>query len=212
MSGAPDARRQRHGPKPRSRRTRWRFAALAALVVAVLAALFVAGTRLPGILNPSAGLTAPSTSATPTQTPTPTPTPLPTSTSGPQLAGTFEWFQLRGGECIAPYISAWQQRFTVVDCAAPHGAQVVSAGTLGADPALAYPGQAALAQNLNLLCQQNGTFSAALLGAYPDVVWQASYPVSDAQWQAGQRSFSCFVSRSSSQPLVGSFAPPAVTG
>ncbi|RFA12319.1 hypothetical protein B7R22_16070 [Subtercola boreus] len=212
MSGAPDAARHRHAPESRPRRTRWRPAVLGALVVVLLAALFLAGTQLPGILNPPAALTPPAGSAAPTQTPTPTPTPLPTSTSGPQLAGTFEWFQLRGGECITSYISAWQQRFTVVDCATPHGAQVVSLGTLGADPAQAYPGQSAIAQDLNLLCQQNGTFTAALLGAYPDVVWQASYPVTAAQWQAGQRNYSCFVSRSSSLLLVGSFAPPAVTG
>ncbi|RFA10643.1 hypothetical protein B7R54_16605 [Subtercola boreus] len=184
--------------------------AAGALALIVLAGLFFAGTRLPGILNP--GAAAPTAAPSVTPTPTPTPTPVPTSTSGPQLAGTFEWFDLRGGECIAPYTSAWQQRFTVVDCAAPHGAQVVGTGTLGVDPALAFPGQAAIALDLNLLCQQGGTFSAALLGAYPDVVWQASYPVSETQWQAGQRSWYCFASRSSSLPLVGSFAPPALTG
>ncbi|RFA16278.1 hypothetical protein B7R21_02550 [Subtercola boreus] len=215
MSGVPDAGRHRHAPESRTRRTqrtRWRPALLGALVVVVLAALFLAGTQLPGILNPPAALTDPSTSEGPTKTPTPTPTPLPTSTSGPQLAGTFEWFQLRGGECISSYSSAWQQRFAVVDCATPHGAQVVRVGTLGADPQSAFPGQSTIAQDLNLLCQQSGTFTAELLGAYPDVVWQASYPVTAEQWQAGQRNYSCFVSRSSSLPLVGSFAPPAVTG
>lgn len=181
--------------------------------VLVLAGLFLVGTRLPGILNPPTEAPAPTaTSASASATPTATPTPVPTSTAGPQLAGTFEWNQLRGGECISPYVSAWQQRFTVVDCASPHAAQVMSAGSLASDAAEPYPGQSAIAEDLNLLCQRPENFASAILGAYPDVIWQASYPVTDAQWQAGQRNYYCFVSRSSSQPLGGSFAPPAFTG
>lgn len=179
-------------------------AAIVVVAVLVLAGLFVAGTRLPGILS-----AAPSATSVETPTLTPTPTPTPTSTSGPQLAGTYDWFDLRGGECVNPWVSAWQQKFTVVDCSVPHGAQVMSRGTLGDDPAAGYPGAEAITQQLNLLCQVPANFNSAILGAYPDVVWQANYPVNAAQWSAGMRDYYCFVSRSSSEPIVGDFAPAA---
>ncbi|MEF2978666.1 septum formation family protein [Subtercola sp. YIM 133946] len=182
-------------------------AAVVVVAVLVLGALFLLGTRLPGILS-----AAPSPTPVETPTLTPTPTPTPTSTTGRQLAGTYDWSDLRGGECINPFVSAWQQKFTVVDCAGPHGAQVMSTGSLSDDPTAAYPGQDAIAQQLNLLCQIPANFNSAILGAYPDVVWQADYPVNQAQWAAGMRSYSCFVSRSSSLPLTGDFAPAAFGG
>lgn len=181
--------------------------AVVTVAVLVLAGLFLLGTRLPGILT-----AAPAATPTPTQTPTPTPTPTPASTAGPQLAGTYDWSDLRGGECISPFVSAWQQKFTVVDCAVPHYAQVMSTGSLSTDTAAAYPGQDAIKQQLNLLCQTPANFNSAILSAYPDIVWQANYPVSDAQWQAGLRNYYCFVSRSSSLPIAGNFAPPAFGG
>ncbi|MCU1478198.1 MAG: hypothetical protein JWQ64_2891 [Subtercola sp.] len=181
--------------------------AVIVVAVLVLGALFLLGTRLPGILS-----AAPVATPTPTQTPTPTPTPTPTSTAGPQLAGTYEWSALRGGECISPFTSVWQQRFTVIDCAVPHAAQVMSRGTLGDDPAAVYPGQDAIKEQLNLLCQLPANFNPAILAAYPDVVWQADFPVSAAQWQSGLRDYYCFVSRSSSLPITGNFAPAAFSG
>lgn len=181
-------------------------AAVAVAAVLVLGGLFFLGTRLPGILSPVA---APSSAPTVSETPTPSPTPVPTSTVGPQLAGSFSWNELRGGECISPFTSAWQQKFTVVDCGVAHSAQVTSRGSLGDDPAAAFPGQAVVAPQLNLLCQQSGAFDQGLLAAYPDVVWQAAYPVTDAQWKAGMRDYYCFVSRTSSGAITGNFAAPA---
>jgi hypothetical protein len=207
VPSCPGARPGAHLPAERSRSRRLLPIAVIVIAVLVLGGLFLLGTRLPGILS-----AAPVATPTPTQTPTPTPTPTPTSTAGPQLAGTYDWSDLRGGECISPFTSAWQQKFTVVDCALPHGAQAMSRGTLGDDPAAVYPGQDAIKEQLNLLCQLPANFNPAILSAYPDVVWQADYPVSAAQWQAGLRDYYCFVSRSSSLPITGNFAPPAFSG
>ncbi len=206
-SQSPVARPGGHLPAERGRSRLVLPAAVIAVAVLVLAGLFLLGTRLPSILS-----AAPAATPTPTTTPTPTPTPTPTSTAGPQLAGTYDWSDLRGGECINPFTSAWQQKFTVVDCAVPHGAQVMSRGSLSDDPAAAYPGQDAIKQQLNLLCQQPANFNSAILAAYPDVVWQADYPVNAAQWQAGLRDYYCFVSRSSSLPITGNFAPAVFSG
>ncbi|MCU1480369.1 MAG: hypothetical protein JWQ19_1155 [Subtercola sp.] len=205
--GSPPARAGVHLPAARARSRAAVPIAVVTVAVLVLAGLFLLGTRLPGILT-----AAPAATPTPTQTPTPTPTPTPTSTAGPQLAGSYDWSDLRGGECISPFVSAWQQKFTVVECAAAHYAQVMSTGSLSTDPAAAYPGQDAIKQQLNLLCQTPANFNDAILSAYPDIVWQANYPVNDAQWQAGLRNYYCFVSRSSSQPITGNFAPPAFGG
>jgi hypothetical protein len=45
-------------------------------------------------------------------------------------------------------------------------------------------------------------------GQYDDAQIQGSYPVTAKQWQDGQRSYYCFVSRSSGQPITGSLAGP----
>jgi hypothetical protein len=72
------------------------------------------------------------------------------------------------------------------------------------------PGEAAITAQLNLACTAPSVLDFAAAGAYPDVQWQASYPVSEAQWAAGQREYSCFISRSSAEPLTGSVqVPPA---
>ncbi|CAN5147673.1 hypothetical protein BH09ACT6_BH09ACT6_24120 [soil metagenome] len=202
-SARPSRRRSRAAS-----RQRWLLpAAVAVVAVLVLAGLFFLGSRLPGILSSGHAPTP-----TPTATPTPSPTPVPSSTAGPQLAGTFDWNELRGGECISPFVSAWQQKFTVVDCSTAHSAQVTSRGALAVDVWAAYPGQVAIAERLNLLCQQSGAFDPAILAAYPDVVWQAAYPVNETQWRAGMRDYYCFVSRSSSGQLTGSFAATATAG
>jgi hypothetical protein len=196
------------------------------VVVAVLAAVFVVvlffvlGRHLPwfdesGAVRPTS---VSSDSATPTAaaavTPTPTPTlepEPPVVATGPAAAGVHSWTELRGGECLDPFGSPWDETFTVVDCAAPHAAQLVSRVSLSTDPAAAYPGEAAITAQLNLACTAPTVLDFAAASAYPDVQWQASYPVSDAQWAAGQREYSCFITRSSAEPLVGSVQVPPAT-
>ena len=62
------------------------------------------------------------------------------------------WNTLFGGECIDPFESAWAEEFTVVDCAAPHAAQLVYRGDLPGDAAAPFPGEAEIASQMNLLC------------------------------------------------------------
>jgi hypothetical protein len=150
-------------------------------------------------------------SASPSATPTPTPTPTPTvqpKPAGPQPAGTHPWNTLGGGECIEPFTTPWAETFTVVDCAAPHSAQMVYTNLFSADPAAPYPGADALAQQINLLCTKPGVIDLAAAGAYPDLQLQGTYPATDKQWKDGQRSYYCFASRASGQPLTSSVAGP----
>lgn len=185
------------------------------LAVIALIALFLLGTRLPDLLGP-----APAVVASPTPTPTPTRTPL---AIGPVAPGTYEWNELFGGECLEPYdaeTGAWAEEYTVVDCATPHGAQMVYRAWFPAEPADpetpdaepvwgAFPGAAALQAQISLLCSAPGVVDLAAAGAYSDVQMQGSYPVTEEQWESDP-SYYCFVSRSSGEPLTTSVAIPRV--
>jgi hypothetical protein len=113
-----------------------------------------------------------------------------------------------GGECIDPYGSPWDEEFTVVDCAAPHAAQLVYRGILEGETGAAYPGEEGLAGQINLLCSAPGVINFEAAGAYDDVQLQGSYPVAE-QWNTGERYFYCFANRASGEPLDTSLAPVA---
>jgi hypothetical protein len=185
------------------------------LAILALIALFLVGTRLPDLLGPAPAV------ATPTPTPTPTrPAALPI---GPVLPGSYDWDELLGGECLEPYdavTGAWGEEYSVVDCARPHGAQMVFRAwfpPLPADPEnpdapavwADYPGAEALQAQISLLCSAPGVVDLAAAGVYSDAQIQGSYPVTAEQWDADP-SYYCFVSRSSAEPLTGSVAIPRV--
>jgi hypothetical protein len=183
------------------------------LAVIVLIALFLLGTRLPDLLGP-----APAVVASPTPTPTPTRTPL---AIGPVEPGTYDWDELLGGECLEPYdvdAGAWAEEFTVVDCATPHGAQMVYRAWFPPEPVdpedpeaepewAPFPGPEALQAQISLLCSAPGVVDLAAAGAYSDAQVQGSYPVTEEQWETDP-SYYCFVSRSSGEPLTTSVAIP----
>ena len=187
---------------------------VAGSLVAVLAllVLFLVGTRLPGFLGPAPAIVAPSSAS-----PSPSPTVM---AVGPVTPGDYRWDELLGGECLDPYTGPWAEDFTVVDCTLPHPAQLVVRGTFAEQPATVpgpsaspgsesgsgYPGIAALQAQINLLCTAATVIDYAAAGAYTDIQFEASYPVSDEQWQAGDRDYFCFVSRASGAPLAASIA------
>ena len=75
-----------------------------------------------------------------------------------------------------------------------------------AKPVSTYPGVAALQTQINLLCSAPTVINFAAAGAYSDIQFTASYPATDKQWADGDRSYYCFVTRSSGEPLTGSVA------
>jgi hypothetical protein len=172
------------------------------VLVLILIGLFVLGRQLSQ--HP-----APIASPTPTKTATPTPTPTPTVVAtGPQAPGKHAWDTLRGGECIQPYSGPWAESFEVVDCAAPHAAQLVYTGVFSADPNAAWPGADQLASQITLLCTKPGIVNLDAAGQLSDVQIQGTYPVTEKQWKDGQRSYFCFVNRASGEPITGSLAGP----
>jgi hypothetical protein len=190
------------GPSPRAQRIML-IVAGALLLLLLLIALFIVGRT---VMHPVA-MTSPSPTATKTATPTPTPTATAAAT-GPVAPGKHPWDALRGGECLQPFTTAWANTFTVVDCASPHAAQMVYTSVFSADPKAAFPGADALASQINALCSRPGVLNLDAAGQLDDAQLQGSYPVTEKQWKSGQRSYYCFVSRSSGQPITGSLAGP----
>lgn len=179
------------------------------LAVLALVALFLAGTRLPDLLGPAPAV------STPMPTPTPTMTVLPI---GPVDPGAHLWSELLGGECLEPFEDAWQVEYTVVNCAEPHGGQLVLRAWFAdkdADPAVPwvgkpddpFPGAEALKAQIGILCSAAGVYDVAAASAYTDAAIQGAYPVTAEQWEEDP-SYYCFVSRSSGEPLTGTLAIP----
>ena len=195
------------GGKPSDRKRTNRiliWVAAGLVLVLVLVGLFFLGTRLPAIFGAAA---TPTPTAAATKTPTPTPTPTPEVT-GPAAAGEHPWDQLGGGECVDPFTGPWAETFTVVDCAAPHAAQLVYRGSFGGDATTPFPGEEALASQINVLCSAPGVIDMAAAGAFPGLQLQGSYPVTEEQWTSTQRYYYCFVSRADGQPITASIAGP----
>ncbi|MFF2388326.1 septum formation family protein [Agromyces sp. NPDC058104] len=175
----------------------WIAGGLVALLV--LVGLFFLGTTF------TKGSAADAPSGSPSASASETPPPAPTA---PQPVGVHAWDTLFGGECLEPFTDAWQEEYTVVDCATPHAAQLVYRGTLPGDAAAPYPGEAELATQMNLLCTAAGVIDVAAASGMDDLQVQASYPAEAAQWEAGARDYYCFANRSGGEPLTASIAGP----
>lgn len=197
--GALAAGRPREPREPLGRTQRMLVIAIGGLLAALaLVAVFMIGTRSPGIL--------PQPEAKPpvveeTKDPVPAP-PL----VGPVAAGTHAWNELLGTECLDPFGSAWDEEFTVVDCATPHAAQLVYRGIFADEAFAPYPEASELQARINLLCTAPTSINYAAAGALSDIAVSASYPASAEQWDAGEREYYCFLTRSSGEPLAVSLA------
>lgn len=154
------------------------------VALAVVIGLFFFGSRIGDLIAGGAA------------TPTPTPTPTPEATA-PLPVGKHPWNTLFGGECLSPFKDAWEETYTVVDCAEPHAAQLVYRGDFGGDETTVFPGETELANQINGLCTRPGVIDSATATAYPDLQMQGSFPVTKKQWTEDKRYYYCFVNRSS---------------
>ena len=198
---APRAPRAPRGRLPKSQRIGLGIAG-GLVAVTVLAGLFFVGTRIPDA--PPAADPAPSASDAPAAPPA----EEPVAAIGPVAAGLHEWDELLGTECVDPFVSAWEQEFTVVDCSVPHGAQLVYRGRFDDSALDAYPGVEALQARMNILCASPENIDYAAAGEVSDIQVSASFAGDEEAWAAGDRNYFCFVSRSSGEPLTADVATP----
>lgn len=166
-----------------------------------------AATAVPSEAAVASETAAPSTSGAPDAQPDPGVGALPPAPTAPAAAGEHPFTELFGGECLGAFASPWAETFTVVDCAAEHPAQLTLRGLFPEAAGTPYPGEAALASRLNLLCTAPTALNAAAAPDVADLRWQASYPATAEAWEAGDRVFQCFFSTASGTPLTGSLVP-----
>ena len=181
---------------PLQRKLLWAAGGLVAALA--LVAVFLGGTKA-----------GPLFAETPVAEPVPTAAPtLAPETLGPLPAGVHPWTALLGTECVDPFVSPWEKEFTVVDCAQPHAAQLVATGIFEDSVLDAYPGMEELQSRMSLLCSNATNVDYAAARAYDDVQVSASFAADEQSWTDGDRSYFCFVSRSSGEPLSTSIAMP----
>jgi hypothetical protein len=167
-----------------------------------LVALFVLGTRISDQLGP-----APAVVVSPSPTPSASAGPV---ALGPVAPGDHQWDALLGGECLEPFQSAWQDKYTVVDCTAAHHGQLVGRGSFPDAADVAFPGLDELQKRINLLCSAPTFIDYAAAGAVNDIQIAASFAADAEDWESGNRVFYCFATRSSGEPLTVSIAVPQV--
>jgi len=177
---------------------------VAGSLVAVLAlvAVFLVGARLAPTIRP-APVAVPSAVGT-------APSSSPGLGLGPREPGEYTWSELRGGECLEPWESAWQDTYVVVDCATPHRAQMVYRGVFDDPAGTPYPGVEALQDRTLPLCSAPSSINFEAAAGAADIQISASFAGNDQEWLAGNPSFFCFVARAGGEPLTGSIAAQAV--
>jgi len=178
----------------------WVAGSLVALLA--LVAVFLVGSRLAPTIRP-APVAVPSAEATATPG-------TPGLGVGPLAPGEYTWSELRGGECLDPWESAWQDSYVVVDCSTPHRAQMVFRGVFDDPAGTLYPGIEALQARTLPLCSAPTAINSAAAAGAADLQISASFAGDEAEWLAGNPSFFCFVSRAGGEPLTGSLAVQAV--
>lgn len=191
-----------------------------ALIVILLVAVFaltrwILGNTIedhtPAPTSTSAASAPASSSAKASTASSPAATPSPTQglqnlqfATTPAAPGEHGWTELAGGECLSPFTDAWAQTFTVVDCTSPHAAQLTARLPVTAGQ---WPGPDALAAQAAEQCQTSAALNTSAAAAVGDVQVQGSYAPDQATWDQGDTFISCFVTRSSGEPLTGSVAP-----
>lgn len=132
--------------------------------------------------------------------PRPTPTQVATAPAQPVSS-------LTPGACLQVFPSRWADGYPIVDCAAPHIAQLLTRGVLGQPAGAPYPGAQALDAQVSDLCEAPGLLNWDWVAVWnEDVQIELRYPPTATQWTDGDRSYYCFVDTFSRHELTGSAA------
>lgn len=166
------------------------------VAVLLLIVLFLVGNRI--------AQNAPAPAVAPDPSPSATAEPI----VGPLPAGEYYWDQLQGGECITPFVSAWEDTFSVVPCTEPHQAQLVLKGAFPATEDPAYPGVDALQALVVAQCAVPTVIDYAAAGGATDIQLAGSFAADEQAWTDGDRAFSCFAYRTGGAELATSIGVP----
>lgn len=117
--------------------------------------------------------------------------------------GVHQWSALQGGECLDPLESVWAEEFTVVACDTPHAGQFMHRGEVGPEVTV-YLDAEGWHGLTTTLCDAGDLLDLNAASAITDLQWQLTYAGDATEWANGDRSYGCFVSRSSGEPITGS--------
>ena len=176
-------------------------AAVALLIVGVTTVLPLVGF----VRDAAAATSTPGTPAAPQWEPGPAPRGLPPRPTPTTVATAPEQAlaSLSPGACLQTYDSKWADAYPVVDCSAPHIAQLLATGVLPQSSGAAFPGTDALDAQVTDLCSpQLDWHWVAIWGE--DVFTDLRYPDTAAKWETGDRTYYCFVFTYSRHELTGS--------
>jgi hypothetical protein len=110
---------------------------------------------------------------------------------------------LTPGDCLQTYDSKWADGYPVVDCAAPHIAQLLSTGVLPQPAGASFPGTGPLDTQVSDLCEPFLNWDWVAIWN-EDVQLDLRYPNTSEKWATGARSYYCFVYTFSRHELTGS--------
>lgn len=112
------------------------------------------------------------------------------------------------GSCLQLYPSKEAAAYPVIDCASPHLAQLLTKGVLPQPAGSPFPGTAALDAQVTDLCEAPGLLDWHWVAVWgEDVMVDLRYPETAERWEAGDRSYYCFVYTFSRHELTGSAMP-----
>jgi hypothetical protein len=120
---------------------------------------------------------------------------FPNLTDGPRPPGQWEWSDLRGGECLRTFDSAFEETYDVVTCDGEHAAEFVRANVLDRSPDARYPGHAWVRREAAALCESWPLSDLNDGGRYDDLLVVPSYSLGEESWVQGDRLAGCFVYR-----------------
>jgi hypothetical protein len=110
---------------------------------------------------------------------------------------------LKPGDCLQTYDSKWADGYPVVDCSAPHIAQLLATGVLPQQPGAPFPGKAALDSQVSDLCEPFLNWDWVAIWN-EDVQLDLRYPDTAERWTTGARTYYCIVYTFSRHELTGS--------
>lgn len=128
---------------------------------------------------------------------------FPVLAAGPRPPGEWTWSELRGGECLYDFPSAFEESYVVVMCSADHQAEFVRATVLDDDPNAPYPGHAWVRREAAALCESWPLSDFNNAGRYDDLYVVPSYSLGEEAWDQGDRLAGCFVFRDSGGLIDG---------
>ena len=121
-----------------------------------------------------------------------------------QTPGTWAWDELRGGECLSGFSEPFAEQFQVVSCSSPHDAELLHAELLSRVASEPYPGDPAVLAAARAACDVRDLVNIEVAQEFSDLRTSYSYPVSQDQWEAGERAVYCFVYSESGATFRGS--------